>query len=427
MDADQSAYNGVPVGFTEEGFPYWGDPDAPVVVEEYSDYLCPFCGRHFQQTLPALLEQYGQGDQVKYVFRDFPIPSLHPTAAIGHQAAWCVGEQGPAAYWAMHDQLFQNQAQWSNLPDPTPILTNLAATTGVDMAAYEECMISGRTSARVQEGMAAAAKLGYNGTPTFRFVANNGEDAYTLVGAQPLATFQQWLDAMVSGEAPPAEEDVEPEPAELPFWANAEGLAPDPDRPGFTLAGDAYKGNSKALLAVVEFSDFQCPACRRHALEVQPTLDETFVDSGKILWVFKNLPLRIHPQAPVAAVAAECAGEQGQFWEMHHLLFEAQDQWAVDDPDPVLLGLAQQLDLDDDDEFETCLDSRQALERVLADLYDAQGVVNSTPNFVILHSGRGTLLSSSRPAEQFIALLRGQLESAYAAEPVELDSPTPSQ
>ncbi len=215
------------------------------------------------------------------MFRDFPIPSLHPTAPIGHAAAWCVGEQGAALYWAMHDEMFANQAQWSQLPDPSEFLASAAEKVGADMAAYAECVESGRTQQLVQDGMAAADALGYNGTPTFLFTAPFTETTFMLEGAYPLSEFSAWIDALVRQEAPPAEEVVEQEPPELPYWANAEGLRPDPDRPGYTMAGDQYKGNPDAPLVVVEFSDFQCPACARHALETQPAIDEQFVDSGE--------------------------------------------------------------------------------------------------------------------------------------------------
>jgi protein-disulfide isomerase len=133
------------------------------------------------------------------------------------------------------------------------------------------------------------------------------------------------------------------------------------------------------------------------------------------MWVFKNMPLQMHPQALVAATAAECAADQEAFWEMHDLLFEQQDQWAVATPEPVLIELADTLGLDAE-QFSACLSSREALERVVADLYDGQGVVSSTPTFVVLSGGRGTLLEGSRLADQFAELLQSVLDSADGEE-----------
>ena len=411
---DRDSYQGMPVGFTEEGYPYLGDPDAPVTLEEYSDFLCPFCGRHFAHTVPTLIDQYVQTGQVKYVFRDMPLAGLHPTASRGHVAARCAAEQGAGYFWTMHDELFGRQNEWSQLPDPADFLTGVAQALGLDMTAYQECLASGRTEGPVQESVAAGGELGFNGTPSFQFIQHNSGETYSLVGAYPVDTFAQYLDALVAGQAPPQEEEAESEPPELPFWANAEGLAPDPDRPGLTLAGDPYKGNPEAKLVVVEFADFQCPACGQHALEIQPALDEAFVETGDIMWVFKPLPLREHAQAPAAAVAAECAADQGQFWEMHDLIFESLDEWSTaEDPDAVLLALAGELNLDTD-QFDACFNSRQALERVLADLYDAQGVVQTTPTFILLYDGRGHMMSGSRPVDQFLTTIQSRLEEASA-------------
>jgi protein-disulfide isomerase len=316
----------------------------------------------------------------------------------------------------MHDQLFARQNEWSQLSDPSAFLAGVAEAAGVDKAAYDACLAKGDTASQVQESVAAGEAVGFNGTPSFQFVVNETGETYTLVGAYPLAEFASRLDTLLAGEAlAEAEAPEAPEPAELPFWANEEGLAPDPERPGFTLAGDPYKGDPEAVLVVVEFSDFQCPACQAHALEVQPVLDEQFVESGEILWVFKNLPLREHPHAPAAAAAAECAGEQGMFWEMHHLLYEELDEWSAGEADAALLALADGLDLDAA-AFAACFDGRQALERVLDDLYDAQGVASTTPNFVILSGGRGSLMRSSLPAEQFVTTLQSRLEAIKAAE-----------
>jgi protein-disulfide isomerase len=414
---DLDTYQGIPVGFTEEGYPYLGHPSAPITLEEYSDFLCPFCERHFIQTLPTLLDEYISSGQVKYVFRDMPLVSLHPTAPIGHVAARCVAEQGAAYFWAMHDALFARQNEWRQLPDPSDFVAAVAEGIGVDMAAYQACLASGGKDSQVQASVAAGAALGFNGTPSFQFIQNESGHTYTLVGAYPVDTFSQWLDALVAGEAPPQDQGQEETASpELPFWANAEGLAPDPERPGFTMAGDQYKGDPNARLVVVEFSDFQCPSCGRHALGTQPALDEQFVNSGQIMWVFKHLPLKEHAFAPAAAVAAECAADQSRFWDMHHLLFEQLDAWSTaDEPDAALLALAEGLNLDME-QFSACLGSRQALERVLSDMYDAQGVAQTTPTFIAIYGGKGAVFRGSRPVDEFVPILEDLLEEARAGE-----------
>ncbi|MDH5372299.1 MAG: DsbA family protein, partial [Acidimicrobiia bacterium] len=111
----QGTYNGLPVGFTDDGYPYLGDPEAPVSLVEFSDYLCPFCSRHAVQTNPLLIDQFASSGQVRFVFRDFPLAELHPTAPSGHAAALCITEQSAALFWAMHDRLFARQSEWASL------------------------------------------------------------------------------------------------------------------------------------------------------------------------------------------------------------------------------------------------------------------------------------------------------------------------
>ncbi|MBT8422026.1 MAG: DsbA family protein [Gammaproteobacteria bacterium] len=409
--AQSATHDGMPVGFTDAGHPFIGKADASVTLEEWSDYLCPYCGRHFRQTLPALLDQYVRTGQLKLVFRDLPIEGLHPTAAYGHVAANCVGVQGAGAYWAMHDALFARQGEWSRLPDPSEFLAGVAKDQGVDMEAYSACIAEGAVSAKVAASAEEGRTLGYNGTPSFRFSAQGEEKTWELIGAHPLARFSRYADPLIAGEEPP--EEPKPKPPELPFWAKPEGLAPDPERPGFNMAGDAYKGNPDAAVAVIEFNDFQCPACQKHTLEAQPIIDKELVDTGKLLWVDKQFPLRIHEHAAVAAVAAECAGDQQRYWQMHGLLHADSERWANEDADNALLGLAEELDLDME-KFRGCFESRQGLERVLKDLYDAQGVISRAPTFVILESGRGTT-TGPLPADQFVKLLSGRLEAIEAA------------
>jgi protein-disulfide isomerase len=385
-----------PTSFTEEGYPLLGDPDAPVTLVEFSDYLCPFCGRHFAQTTPQVFSQYVESGEVNFVFRDFPLVELHPNAPAGHAAALCVAEQDPGLFWAYHDELFGNQAAWQSLPFTGQYLENLADEVGADLGAYLACVESGRTADLVDERVAEARALGLGSTPSFQVIDNRTGDTYEIIGAQPLEVFTQALDAAISGSTPTT---AAPQPAQLPFWAS-DGLRPDPDRPGYTLAGDAYRGDPDAALVVIEVSDFQCPFCRRHTLETQPAIDEAYVDTGQIMWVFKHLPLPMHPQAQLAGAASECAGEQGAFWEMHDLLFETVDAWAVDPPDEVLVGLAAGLGLDDD-AFAACLAGRTALESVLSDLNELSGVISSTPTFILIQDGRAQGLSGAQPFEVF--------------------------
>ena len=83
-----------------------------------------------------------------------------------------------------------------------------------------------------------------------------------------------------------------------------------------------FKGRPDAAVVVIEYADFECPACRRFATETFPHLAERFVDRGRIKFGFRHLPLNIHPTAKGAAIAAQCAGEQGRFWEFYETMFQ---------------------------------------------------------------------------------------------------------
>lgn len=401
---------GIAAGFEADGSPSLGSSRAPVVLEEWSDYQCPFCARHFAQTAPALREKYLRSGQVRLVFRDFPIAGLHPTAELGHLAARCAGAQGAAKYWAMHDALFSRQREWAPLPQPGEFLAGVAHDIGLDMPAYDACVRSGQFKPALAASIEEGRKRGYNGTPSFLFRTVDGKYTAPVEGAQPMERFAAIADALVAGNPPP--EQQAPKRPPLPFWATPAGFAPDPARRGYNRAGDAYKGNPQAKLAVIEFTDFQCPACRTHAVEAQPAIDTALVSPGKVLWVVKHLPLKIHAQALIAAVAAECAGEQGKFWPMHDRLFADVERWTRDPPESTLTAVAADAGLEKA-AFEACLDGRRALERVVGDLYDAQDIVRVTPSFVIIEGDSGSL-TGPLPADQFVALLRQRLEKLDA-------------
>jgi protein-disulfide isomerase len=183
------------------------------------------------------------------------------------------------------------------------------------------------------------------------------------------------------------------------------------------VAGDAYRGNPNATVVVAEFSDFQCPACASFVAETQSQLDQTYVDSGKVLWIFKHLPLRTHPQAPLAAAAAECAGDQGKFWDMHDRLYATMDPWAVPGADAALAQVAGEAGLDSD-AFTACLNGRTALERVMNDLFDSFDVGRDTPAFVIIYNGAGEVLRGAQPFDQFAKSLdRALTEASATPEP----------
>src|SRR5512135_2795885 len=237
-----ATYDGIPVGHTSAGDLYIGSPDASVTMDEWSDFGCPYCGRHFMQTFPVLVDRYVRSGKLRIVLRDFPIAALHPTSATAHIAAACAGEQSADRQWRMHDAIFRQQAQWTALPDPAPFLTDLARGLDIDAGRLAACMKRQDVRERVDASVRAGEELGLNGTPSFRISGAGTARPYAIDGAQPVDRFAATIDALLEGRQPAAE-PAEPvaEPAGMPRWATPEGLAPDPKRPGYTVAGDPYK------------------------------------------------------------------------------------------------------------------------------------------------------------------------------------------
>jgi protein-disulfide isomerase len=165
-----------------------------------------------------------------------------------------------------------------------------------------------------------------------------------------------------------------------------------------TAASDPTRGNAAATVTIVEFSDYQCPFCAR----VNPTLAkvrETYGDRVKI--VFKDFPLGNHPQAPKAAEAARCAGEQNKYWEMHDAMFANQRALEV----PSLKQAARAIGVNGGP-FDQCLDSGKYATTVQADMALGEKLgVNSTPTLYI----NGRALIGAQPFEQFKQVIDEEL------------------
>src|SRR3989304_8064980 len=95
-----------------------------------------------------------------------------------------------------------------------------------------------------------------------------------------------------------------------------------------SLDDDPVKGNQNAPVTVIEFSDFQCPFCSKFYQETLSQLEDNYIDTGKVKFVYRDMPIdNLHPNARAAHIAAECADEKGKFWDYHNMLFENQVEW----------------------------------------------------------------------------------------------------
>lgn len=181
--------------------------------------------------------------------------------------------------------------------------------------------------------------------------------------------------------------------------------APEAEQNGsYTSAGFPFLGRHDSPVTVVEFSDFQCPFCRRFFSSTFPELKRDYIDTGKVRYVFIDFPLeQIHPRARKAAEAAHCAGDQGKFWPMHDALFTSLAGLEL----PQLMAYARALGVDEP-AFEACLRSGKQSARIDRALgTGAAAGVKGTPTFLIAKSRAGdtlvwsTSLEGAQPIERF--------------------------
>jgi protein-disulfide isomerase len=156
-----------------------GPENAPVTIVEFSDFQCPFC-RAILPSIKALMLKYPE--QVRLVFMDFPITSLHPDAPKAHEAARCAGEQGK--FWQYHDLLFDRSPRHS-LDD----LNQAAQSAVLDHATFAECLASKKYQPSIQRHLEEGSRLGVGGTPTF-FV--NGR---MVEGGNPIVELPRLVEA----------------------------------------------------------------------------------------------------------------------------------------------------------------------------------------------------------------------------------------
>jgi protein-disulfide isomerase len=170
-----------------------------------------------------------------------------------------------------------------------------------------------------------------------------------------------------------------------------------------SVKGRPFLGPKGAAVTVVEFTDYQCPFCERFFKDTYRPLLKAY--KGKIRFVVRNFPIaQLHPLAEKAAEAAECANDQGKFWEYHDVLFTKQDKLDVES----LKQNASDLHLDSE-RFDKCLDNGDKADVVQADLNDGTRYgVTGTPTFFV----NGERLTGAQPLEAFRASIDAKLKKS---------------
>lgn len=167
-----------------------GSTTAPVIIEEFSDFQCSYCGKFARETLPRLSETYIATGQVRFVYRHFAILGPQSTAAAA--AAACAGAQGQ--FWPYHDRLFADQGR---VGFTRQFLLQLAQELSLHLAEFTACLDTERFTPQVRAETNAAMALGLRGTPGF--IVNGRQ----LVGALPFATFQSVIEEALATVAGP--------------------------------------------------------------------------------------------------------------------------------------------------------------------------------------------------------------------------------
>jgi len=143
-------------------------------------------------------------------------------------------------------------------------------------------------------------------------------------------------------------------------------------------------GSDSAPVEIVEFSDFECPACARFVILQFPYVQERLISTGRLKWRFMDFPLQGRANSPPAHLAAACAGEQGRFFEMKGAIFNRQNDWVSERrPERLLRGYAEGLGLDLS-RYDSCMETRRAQPQVDADHAEGERLgVNATPTFFV--------------------------------------------
>ena len=368
-----------------------GPATALVTIIEFSDFQCPFCKR-VEDQLTKVKETYGQ--QVRFVWKHEPLPfhpRAEPAAELTEEARAQKGDKG---FWDAHHKLFDIQPKLEDAD-----LEQAAKDLGLNVAAVKDAIAKKKHGAKITADADLGDDVQASGTPHF-FI--NGR---RLVGAQPFEKFKTIIDEEIVKAKAMLEKGIPAAGLYDAIIKDGKG-APEMEKKtlGAAPATSPFKGGANAKVVIQQFSDFQCPFCSR----VEPTVDEVMQAYGdKVKLVWRNLPLPMHSDAPLAAEATIEAqkqlGNKG-FWAMHKKLFENQKALGRENLEKYATEIG--LDLP---KFKAALDSHAHKATVDADAKaagDAQ--IGGTPAFVI----NGYFVSGAQPAAKFRKVIDKALAEA---------------
>ena len=428
-----------------------GPKYAPITIVAFSDFQCPFCSR-VNPSLKQVMDTYK--GKVRVIFRNFPL-QFHKDAMPMAEGALAAGAQGK--FWNYHDILFKQQRKFRlktdemlklgvamrflgkddsvsassvsvddvkkyagkfgitnfESPDRTKVLrmllSGLARVVGVaDLSKFDTALEKGAFRSRVRSEMLSGVRVGVRGTPNL-FV--NGRQ---VSGARPFSHFKTIIDDELKKTDKLLESGVKMRDLYAKLIASGR-TAPKPRafKPSTTVYKveiadhTPCKGPKDALLTIVEFSDFQCPFCKR----AMASLNQIFSHAdykGNVRLCYVNNPLSFHRMAKSAAIASMVAKDYNKFWQMHDKFFEGNNYRTLSPAK--YIEYAKGLGINEA-EFTKKMAEKKFHDMVEADMDLASSVgARGTPNFFI----NGIKLVGARPFEHFKMVLDAELKKAKA-------------
>jgi protein-disulfide isomerase len=178
------------IEFELTSYPLRGSQSARLVMVDFTDYQCPYCGRYARDTLPKIIQQYVDSGKLRYAILDLPLSS-HPKAPKAAEASHCAGDQ--EKFWEMHDQMMAKQELLDNL-------SSYATSLNLDISKFEECLKTNKYAADIRKAIPIATKLGIRAVPCFILAESDPKNPLkvraiaTIRGAMPLGDFQAEID-----------------------------------------------------------------------------------------------------------------------------------------------------------------------------------------------------------------------------------------
>ena len=169
-----------------------GSPNAPITVLEIADFQCPACRVFWAETMPLLQREYVDPGKIRLLFVNLPLVAIHPNAAAAHEFAMCAAAQD--RFWPVHDMLFDQQAVWAQLDDPSPYFYSVAAATDVAVDSLDACVTDGRMRDLIMREAESVVRAGVQSTPSF--VIEGG----LLAGAVPIEGWRPILDSIYAAK-----------------------------------------------------------------------------------------------------------------------------------------------------------------------------------------------------------------------------------